>query len=193
MKKIFFLLFFLTGCSAVLPHKKAEISDFVPKISEKKVAEKFKKNENLAEKKFDFAAKNFPKNCDWQKLVRVVDGDTLVFGENKKVRLIGIDTPETKHPRKKIEKFGPEASAFLKKILRNSKKICLIDDEKSDAFDQYQRRLAHVFSENGVDVAAEILQNGLAKKMLYFPFSRADEFIFYENSARQKKINLWEK
>jgi len=43
---------------------------------------------------------------------RVVDGDTIVVKEVGKVRLIGVDTPETKHPRKPVEYFGKEAESF---------------------------------------------------------------------------------
>src|SRR5262245_12563409 len=47
---------------------------------------------------------------------RVVDGDTLILGNNEWVRLIGVDTPETKHPNKPVERFGKEASAFTKRM-----------------------------------------------------------------------------
>jgi hypothetical protein len=45
-------------------------------------------------------------------VTRVVDGDTLVLDGGEHVRLIGVDTPETKHPTKPVEHFGKEASAF---------------------------------------------------------------------------------
>ena len=52
-------------------------------------------------------------------VVRVVDGDTLVVsiaGREERVRLIGVDTPETVHPQKPVEYFGKEASAFTKRL-----------------------------------------------------------------------------
>jgi len=48
---------------------------------------------------------------------RVIDGDTIELGNREKVRLIGVDTPETKHPNKPVEYFGKEASAFTKKMV----------------------------------------------------------------------------
>jgi len=48
----------------------------------------------------------------WHLVVRVVDGDTLVLENKERVRLIGVDTPETKHPRKPVEYYGKEATAF---------------------------------------------------------------------------------
>jgi len=49
---------------------------------------------------------------------RVVDGDTLVLENKERVRLIGVDTPETKHPRKPVEYYGTEATAFTKKMVQ---------------------------------------------------------------------------
>ena len=48
---------------------------------------------------------------------RVVDGDTILLNNGERVRLIGVDTPETKHPKKPVEYFGKEASAFTKKMV----------------------------------------------------------------------------
>ncbi len=48
---------------------------------------------------------------------RIVDGDTLILENKERVRLIGVDTPETKHPRKPVEYFGKEATAFTKKMV----------------------------------------------------------------------------
>ena len=49
---------------------------------------------------------------DIEYVQRVVDGDTLLFGTGERVRLIGVETPETKHPNKPAEQFDKEASAF---------------------------------------------------------------------------------
>ena len=54
-------------------------------------------------------------------VVRIVDGDTVVLlmnGKNTKVRLIGVDTPETVHPQKPVEAYGREASRFTKNLLK---------------------------------------------------------------------------
>jgi len=48
---------------------------------------------------------------------RVIDGDTIQLSNGERVRLIGVDTPETKHPKKPVEYFGKEASAFTKKMV----------------------------------------------------------------------------
>jgi len=48
---------------------------------------------------------------------RVVDGDTIILSNGERVRLIGVDTPETKHPKKPVEYYGKEATAFTKKMV----------------------------------------------------------------------------
>src|SRR5439155_19125855 len=53
---------------------------------------------------------------DFEFVERVVDGDTLLLQSGERVRLISIDTPETKHPKKPVEYFGKEASAFTRRM-----------------------------------------------------------------------------
>ena len=45
---------------------------------------------------------------------RAIDGDTLLLTSGERVRLIGVDTPETKHPQKPVQYFGKEAYLFIK-------------------------------------------------------------------------------
>src|SRR2546428_4251990 len=54
---------------------------------------------------------------EFEYVQRVVDGDTLVLGTGERVRLIGVNTPETVHPKKTVEAFGKEASAFTKRMV----------------------------------------------------------------------------
>ncbi len=56
-------------------------------------------------------------DLDLRTVTRVIDGDTLVLNGAERVRLIGVDTPETVHPTKPVEYFGKEASAFTKRIV----------------------------------------------------------------------------
>ena len=48
---------------------------------------------------------------------RVIDGDTIQLTNGEIIRLIGVDTPETKHPQKPVEYYGKEASAFTRKMV----------------------------------------------------------------------------
>ena len=54
---------------------------------------------------------------EFEYVQRVVDGDTLMLGTGERVRLIGVNTPETVHPKKAVEAFGKEASAFTKRMV----------------------------------------------------------------------------
>ena len=69
-------------------------------------------------------------------VLHVVDGDTIVVklqGKTETIRLLGIDTPETVHPTKPVECFGPEASAFTKATLKNGSTVRLVrDNEQRD-------------------------------------------------------------
>lgn len=79
-------------------------------------------------------------------VVRVVDGDTVVVrkdGQEETVRLLNIDTPETKHPNKAVQCLGPEATQALETLLRPGDDVVLrYDLERTD---KYGRTLAGVF------------------------------------------------
>ena len=77
---------------------------------------------------------------------RVIDGDTIRVrhqGKSYTVRLIGVDTPETKHPTKAVKYFGREASAFTKAALEG-KTVLLQKDRTGDTVDRYGRWLRYV-------------------------------------------------
>ncbi|RZT87112.1 micrococcal nuclease [Pseudonocardia sediminis] len=98
---------------------------------------------------------------------RVVDGDTIdavVDGETQRVRLLNIDTPETKDPDSDVECLGPEASAYLEELLPPGTPIKLGYDE--ERVDGYGRVLAGVFLLDGRLVNAEMARAGLATSMV---------------------------
>ena len=105
-------------------------------------------------------------------VVRVIDGDTLIAeigGEETTIRLLNIDTPETKHPGQPVQCLGPEATAFLTERLPAGTEIELeYDQERTDRFD---RTLAGVF-ESGSLINAEIARAGLGVPVLFEPNDR---------------------
>ncbi len=175
-----FIVIALTACTATFPTHKKEISDFIPQ--EKVFLQSDFEN---------FAEKNFPKNCKWFDIKRVSDGDTIVLGDETRVRFVGIDTPETVHPTKPVQFCGPEASDWTKKVFKGARKVCLIYDKLSDDRDKYGRRLAYPFTEEGIDTTAELLKLGLARGYFYFPFSRKEEFRMYHDRAKFQKKGVW--
>ena len=70
----------------------------------------------------------------WRRVVRVVDGDTLLLDRNERVRLIGVDTPETVDPRRPVQRFGKEASASTKRMAEGKKVRLEYDQDRVDRF-----------------------------------------------------------
>lgn len=101
-------------------------------------------------------------NDDEGKVVRVIDGDTLVVNfddEDLTVRLLNVDTPETKHPDKPVECLGPEATDFLTEALPAGSTVRLAFDVERE--DRYGRTLAAVYNEDDLLINAEVARQGL--------------------------------
>ncbi len=105
-----------------------------------------------------------------------------------RVRMLGIDTPESVHPSKAVEAFGIQASEFSKALL-DGKNVELEFDH--EIWDKYDRLLAYVYIEGGESAQSALLRNGLAYAYLRFPFLRREEFIALEAEARSAKLGMW--
>lgn len=102
----------------------------------------------------------------WGRVVEVVDGDTVTVetsdGKVEQVRYIGIDCPETSHPRRRVEELGREASRFNRSLVLGRRVLLELDLQKKD---RYGRTLAYVWveSDEGSFMANELLvSSGLA-------------------------------
>ena len=101
-------------------------------------------------------------NEDSGTVVRVIDGDTLIVSINNgdhTIRLLNVDTPETKDPNQPVECLGPQASKYLEETLPKGTHIRLEFDV--ERHDKYGRTLAGVFTSDGSLVNAEIAREGL--------------------------------
>ncbi|MBD1541392.1 hypothetical protein G9E11_03805 [Arthrobacter sp. IA7] len=124
---------------------------------------------------------------------RVIDGDTFVAttseGE-KTIRLLSVDTPETKDPNAPVECLGPEATAALEQLLPVGSVVRLeLDVEPTD---KYGRTLAGVFDSSGTLINAEVARQGLGVPMLIEPnrkFYPAVEEAFEEARTRAAGLN----
>lgn len=127
-------------------------------------------------------------------VVRVIDGDTIVVniaGKDTTVRLIGVDTPQTKHPQKPVEYFGQEASRFTTDLL-DGKQVLLGPDPHTDPQNRNGGTLAYVFrSPDLLLVNAEIIRQGYGHAYTRYRFMRMEEFRKLERSAREGKKGLW--
>jgi len=130
----------------------------------------------------------------YNRVTRVVDGDTIVVdinGVSEKVRLIGVDTPETIDPRKLVQCFGKEASAFNKSLLLNAS-IRLEADSLQYDRDKYGRLLRYVFLEDGTLVNEKIISLGYGHEYTYrTPYKYQAEFKDAERNAREGQKGLW--
>ena len=130
------------------------------------------------------------KAADTYKVTRVIDGDTLILETLGRVRLIGVDTPETVHPSKPVEYFGLEASNFTKKLVEGKPVSIEFEGNRRDRFG---RLLGYVYLEDGVLVNAKIIQEGYGFAYTKYPFGKMDSFRRYEKEARENNRGLWNK
>lgn len=146
----------------------------------------------------------FGKNYDYNDIMvsRAVDGDTLKLENGERVRLIGIDTPEThespklyRDARKSgqdaavIQALGKKSAVFAKKLVEGKRVRLEFDVEKND---RYGRLLAYVFLKDGTFVNAEIVKQGYASPYTFPPNVRyVDMFLSLYKEARENKRGLW--
>ena len=126
-------------------------------------------------------------------LDRVVDGDTLVLRDGTRVRLIGIDTPESVRPDFPVECYGPEASRYTEHLLRPGDPLRLVFDV--DRYDRYGRLLAYVYrAADDLFVNARIIARGYAYVDTVPPnVAHAEQFRRLARTAREKGRGLWSK
>lgn len=143
--------------------------------------------------------------CSWRRapsrqpagagsVVRVVDGDTVILrlgGQTEDVRLIGIDTPETKDPRRPVQCFGPQASAHTKHLLPPGTAILVARDV--EARDRYGRLLLYVWrARDDLFVNLELAREGYADLLTYPPnVAHANQFETAVSAAKAAGRGLW--
>jgi micrococcal nuclease len=127
-------------------------------------------------------------------VVRVVDGDTLdvdLAGSAVRVRLLGIDTPETVDENRPVQCYGHEASAYLSDLLPKGSTVRLERD--AEARDRYGRMLAYIYRvDDGLFVNAALLEGGYATTLSIAPNTmRAHDFEVIRLQSQRDKRGLW--
>ena len=138
------------------------------------------------------------------KITWIYDGDTLEVKDIGRVRLLGIDTPESRNSyrdkfykkryglkSKKLRKIARQATKFS---IKHSKglRVRLVTDKNSDKRDKHDRLLAYVYLPDGTMLNRQLLKNGLATVFRSFDFSYKKEFLKLEKTARKKKRGMWQ-
>lgn len=128
------------------------------------------------------------------KVTKVIDGDTIqvdMNGNLEKVRLIGINTPETVDPRRTVECFGKEASKRMNDLL-SGKIVRLEYDDTQGLRDTYDRLLAYVYLEDEQMINRKMIAEGYAYEYTYMtPYKYQKEFRGLQNFARINQYGLW--
>jgi micrococcal nuclease len=130
----------------------------------------------------------------WLSVVGVVDGDTIkvrAAGNIRTVRLIGVDTPETKDPNEPVGCYGPEASAYARKLL-DGQRVRLQADPSQDRVDRYGRTLAYVWLRNGRMVNEELIRAGYGREYTYDkPYRHQHRFRTAQSKAKAADAGIW--
>ena len=167
----------------------------------------FLNSQNVTEVHSTDSTDNQEHKLDAVKFIRTVDGDTIIVeeknGENKRVRMIGIDTPESvAQEEERNNEYGEMASEFTKSLLSNTDTLYLEYDV--DADDQYDRVLAYVwledvddtFNEENIEnsmVNAIIIKNGYGVAKRYEPTVAHDDVLqSLMATAQGNETGLWQ-
>lgn len=130
------------------------------------------------------------------KVTRVVDGDTFWIDndtdEGQKIRMIGIDAPESRNVFKKVKAhYGDQSKAYLEKLLTGKKVRLEYDIIRKD---KYGRTLAYVYLEDGRLLNALLIQKGYAQVLTVPPnVKHAEHLNRLQQQARNKRRGLWGK
>lgn len=128
-------------------------------------------------------------------IAAVVDGDTITVtrdgGVTEKVRLLGIDCPETSDPTKGQEFYGVEATTFVTNLLKGER--VYVVPEKAGEKDRYGRTLAYVYrAPDGLFVNAEVVRQGYGSVYDAQAFQHIDAFLQYERAAKAAGRGQWD-
>ena len=122
------------------------------------------------------------------RVVRVLDGDTIVVAGVGTVRYLGVDTPELHHPRKPVERFAARAAVFNRRLVADVDVRLETDREVHDA---YGRMLAYVYV-GRLMVNAELVRAGMAESFAFVPnTTHKEQFDHLEADARAAGRGRW--
>lgn len=125
--------------------------------------------------------------------VRCVDGDTAVFkdGENEvKFRFLAIDTPETVHPTKDVEKFGKNASEYTCNKLTNAKEI-IVEYETSNKTDKYGRSLGWIWVDGSL-LQEDLVSAGYAEvAYIYGNYRYTESLCLVQKNTKDNSLGMW--
>jgi endonuclease YncB( thermonuclease family) len=119
---------------------------------------------------------------------RIIDGDTIELNSGEKIRLLGIDTPETRHSSSTVQKLGERSKAHLSKLALG-KEVTI--EQQHGRHDPYGRMLAYVYLEDGGLLNLMMVEDGFALPYTKYPLAKTQDFILASQEARKNNRGLW--
>lgn len=127
-------------------------------------------------------------------VARVIDGDTIIAqyeGKLERIRLIGVNAPESVDPHKPVQCFGPESAAYLKTLLSGAA-VTISLDPTQRVYDKYGRLLAYIFRSDGLFVNEDLVRRGFAYEYTYATvYAYQARFKEDEQEAKANGLGLW--
>ncbi len=140
------------------------------------------------------ASTNTPMTVAQATVINIVDGDTIDVRINstlQRVRLIGVDTPETVDQSRSVQCYGPEASNYTKSTLSN-KTVTLDPDTSQGNTDAYGRLLRYVVLPDSTNFNEALIRHGYAKEYTFrTPYKHQSTFMNAQLEARNLLRGLW--
>ena len=137
----------------------------------------------------DASAYKLSKSDSYYKVKKVYDGDTVLLADGRKIRLLGINTPEIEHSNQAEQAGGDVARKWLMQKLLGTTIRLEFDQEKRD---KYKRYLAHIFTKQGVHINHELVRLGFASTNIFPPnLKYVPELLAAQQVAEVKQLGIW--
>lgn len=128
-------------------------------------------------------------SVDFYRVKTVYDGDTVVLEDGRKIRLLGINTPEVQHRDKLADAGGDDAKRWLQNKLQDSRVRLELSTEKTD---KYGRTLAHLFTDKKEHINLQLIASGLAAVSIYPQnLLYVSELVQAEDQAEKAGLGIW--
>lgn len=178
------------GLGALLAHFGLSVSDKqIENVVDGVVVEVVKQNDKAAQ---DATSQG---QQEVYEVLSVIDGDTFtvsIDGQKETVRVLGINTPETKYSSREAECFGDEASSYAKSLLQHTQ-VSIEQDDSQDSRDKYNRILAFVGMQDGRDFGQVMLADGYAYEYTYRGTPNKNQQLYRQaqTQAEENRVGLW--
>jgi micrococcal nuclease len=123
-----------------------------------------------------------------ERVVYVIDGDTVVLDNHERVRLLGINAPEINSKYHRGEFFGKESQKYLKQRLEGKEVTLKMGAETRD---KYGRLLAYIYLPDGTFINEELVKMGYAETFRSKPCEYREAFLKLEEEAKASQLGMW--